>query len=330
MKYLRLYPGLLWLFCLLAGCNQEVFIDDFRTDVNEVQLGGDNDELTLKFKNGDWELYGFLSHSLKGSISSIYFQSHNKEGVTTDQYGSIGLSDLGELELIHPLIELDIERLTHNELKIRVKENLLPDCRLELTFMHKEVSELSQTITVCIASARYKVKDISYRLDSYGVQRREERRNLITVFQDSNSPTTYTVYPWSGEVRIVQFMELGYQPDSSITLERFNPYYLLDEPFEVIIPTRSANGFGFELKNDKALFNGELQYFTLPKAEQKEKVQITKLGMSVIMKHVKYQATFNDCNVCLQNIKTGKERLFRGSLYQELPNQISIYTDKAN
>lgn len=326
MKYFKFYLGLFWLFSLLIGCNQDVFINDFRTDISEVQLESDDDELILKFKNGDWELDGILSHSLKGYINSVYFQLYNEEGLATEKHKAISLYTLGRLELRHSLVELDIERQTSNELKIHVKENLLPDCKLELIFRHKEVYELYQTITIQIASARYKVKDISYRLNSFGVQEREERRNLITILHNSNSPNTYTVYPWSDEVKKVQFMELRHEPDSSIMLEMFNPYYLLDEPFEVIIPTRSANGFGFELKNDKALFNGELQYFTLPNAEQKQEIEITKTGTSVIMKHVKYKATFHGCNICLQNIKTGKERIFQGSLYQELPDQISINT----
>lgn len=330
MKHFKFYLGLFWLFILLIGCNQDVFINDFRTDVSEVQLESDNDELTLKFKNGDWELDGIINHSLKGYISPVYFQQYNEQGVVTEKFEAISLYTLGRLELIHPLVELDMERTNSSELKIHVKENLLPDCNLELFFRHKEVYDLSQTITVRIAPAHYKLKDISYRLNSWRVEHRENTHTLTTIFQNSNSPITYTAYPWKDEIRKVQFRELRYQSNSSSVLEIFNPYYLFTEPFEVLIPSQSEDEFRFELKNDRALLNGNWQYLSLPNAKQKQEVTVTKSGRNIITKHVKYEANIHDCEILLENVKTGKERVFYGAIYQEQPDQISIHIKNTN
>ena len=316
------------LVAWLTGCNQGVFIDDFRSEVEQVQLESDEDEVTLRFQTDDWMVKGGeLSHSLTGQFSPFFFQQYNEQGEHIGTQESPSLDMHGSLLLRHPLIELSIEHLHSGELTVRVVENLLPDCTLSLVLAHKDLPEIEQCIRIQLQTAKYELEDITYTLDIWGGDREDDDRVLQSVTNNTDTPATLVLYPWKEERKQVRFQRVYLVSDGQGTLERFAPFYLLEHPVEVEIPT-FRKGFGFEMKGEKALLTGDWQQQNLPNADEERKVTVAQGEKIKIRKKVHYEAYDNDCVFRFRNVKTHKIRKFNASFYQKLPTEIQIYTEK--
>lgn len=321
-----LFSGLLWLTGLLSACNQDLFIDDFRTDVKEIQLEGTNATNTLQLKNGDWELVGDIYHSLRSVGSPFNYTTYNEFGDKVRINNIAFLATLGKVELRHPLIELDIEHSAPNALKIHVHENLLPNCVLQLSLRHKEADNLQQEISIHILPAHYEVSEVTYTLNAWGVDYREQEVNVLSVVTDYDSPQAYKLYPFEKECRKVQFKEMHYYQQATPFYLYFDPFYLFSEAVELPIPTPRTDGFGFELKGDKALFNGEQQILPLLTTNQEREVIVKGPGRIIVKKQTKYQTTQNQCVIRAHNVQNQKERIFKGVISQEIPMEVSYQT----
>lgn len=238
------------------------------------------------------------------------------------------LDEHGSLALHHSLVELYIEHLNSGELKVRVVENLLPDCTLHLVLAHQDIPEIEQHIRIRLQTARYELEEITYTLNTWGIEQEEDDRVLLSVITNSDAPVTSTVYPWKEEHKWVQFRDIFLRLDGTATLNMFDPSYLLEHPVEVGIPTLRADGFGFEMTGEKAVLTGDLQIQNLPNADEERKVTVTEAGETLIRQKVHYEAYTNDCVFRIRNVKTHKIREFRASFYQKLPTEIQIYTEK--
>lgn len=323
MRNIRLYLVCLGLMVLSAGCNDGLFIEDYRTDVRQLRMEGTDAEATLRFKNNNWLMEGRVVHALSNNLSFVY---NIKEETGNYTSGVFSVSSAGRLTLRHPLIDMDIEASGAGELKIRVLENLLPGCKIQLRFTEKHSYGLEQLITVDVAPARYTVDEVKYTLNTWTEHRKEETKELMKV--DTDQQLKVKVFPFKEEYRKVQFINMYYYSDAMGYGILFNPYHLFDEREEVGTPTIDAHGWQFEMKGDKAPFNVELQRFPLSNADREEVVEITESGTTVIKKYVKYVGRELDCTVHAHNIQTGKKRVFSGSFHYEQPEDIRIYKEK--
>ena len=329
MKSWLRYLCMLTVAGWLTGCNQDLFVDDFRNEVKQVQLESDEDEVTIRFQTDNWIIAGGeLSHSLTGQFDSFSFLQYNEQGVNIGKQGDPYLDIHGILALRHSLIELYIEHLNSGELKIRVTENLLPDCTLSLVLADKDFPEIEQCIRIQLQTARYELEDITYTLNTWGGEQEEDDQTLHSVTNNTHAPTTITLYPWKEEYKWVQFKNIFLRLDGTSTMEMFDPSYLLEHPVEVKIPTFRADGFGFEMKGEKAWLTGDLQRQKLPNADEERKVTVAEGEKILIHKKVHYEAYDNDCVFRIRNVKTHKSREFNASFYQKLPTEIQIYTEK--
>lgn len=329
MKRWLQYLWILMTVSLLTGCNQDLFVDDFRSEIEQVQLESDEDEVTLRFQTDDWIIAGGeLSHSLTGQFDSFFFQQYNEEGVNIGNSAVPSLDMHGSLRLNHSLVELYIEHLNSDELTVHVAENLLPDCTLSLVLAHKDLPEIEQCILIQLQTARYELEDITYTLNTWGGEHEENDQALHSVTNNNNTPITITLYPWKEEHKWVQFKSIFLRLDGTSTMEMFDPSYLLEHPVEVEIPTFRADGFGFEMKGEKAWLTGDLQKQKLPNADKEQKVTVAEGEKMLIHKKVHYEAYTNDCVFRIRNVKTQKIREFNASFYQKLPTKIQIYTEK--
>ena len=175
----------LWIWIVagwLTGCNQDLFVDDFRNEVKQVQLESDEDEVTIRFQTDNWIIAGGgLFHSLTGQFDSFSFLQYNEQGVNIGKQGDPYLDIHGSLALRHSLIELYIEHLNSGELKIRVTENLLPGCTLSLVLADKDFPEIEQCIRIQLQTARYELEDITYTLNTWEVNKKRMTRRFIRL-----------------------------------------------------------------------------------------------------------------------------------------------------
>ena len=329
MKSWLRYLCMLTVAGWLTGCNQDLFVDDFRSKVEQVQLKSEDDEVTLRFQTDDWILAGGeLSHSLTGQFDSFSFLQYNEEGVNIGTQAGPYLDEHGSLALHHSLVELYIEHLNSGELNVRVVENLLPDCVLSLVLADKNFPEIEQCIRIQLQTARYELEDITYTLNTWGGEQEEDDQTLHSVTNKNKTPITITLYPWKEEHKWVQFKDIFLVSGGPTNWEMFDPSYLLKHPVEVEIPSFRADGFGFEMKGEKAVLTGDLQLQNLPNADEERKVTVAEGEKILIHKKVHYEAYDNDCVFRIRNVKTHKSREFSASFYQRFPTEIQIYTEK--
>lgn len=176
-------------------------------------------------------------------------------------------------------------------------------------------------------TAKYELEDITYTLDIWGGDREDDDRVLQSVTNNTDTPATLVLYPWKEERKQVRFQRVYLVSDGQVTLEKFDPFYLLEYPVEVEIPT-FRKGFGFEMKGEKALLTGDWQQQNLPNADEERKVTVAQGEKIKIRKKVHYEAYDNDCVFRFRNVKTHKVREFSASFYQKLPTDIQVYTEK--
>ncbi len=67
------------LVAWLTGCNQGVFIDDFRSEVEQVQLESDEDEVTLRFQTDEYLCMGVLVAWLTGCNQGVFIDDFRSE-----------------------------------------------------------------------------------------------------------------------------------------------------------------------------------------------------------------------------------------------------------
>lgn len=226
------------------------------------------------------------------------------------------------------LIQLDVEHVSDTELRIRVLENLLPDCELHLTLQHKEADGMSQLIRVSLAAARYEVDQVAYTLDSWSEEERTERRAALNVIIPTDTAIPCILYPYESECRDVRFGEFLLQVEGEGYYESFSPLHLFDAAIEVEIPTPHPDRAGFEMRGDKALLTDDPQRFDLPNAKRSETVVVQGPGTFIVYKQVDYRKTINSCEIHAHNCDSGKRRVFRASLEQEFPSRLSVSTQK--
>lgn len=312
---------------LLMSCNTEVFVKDFRSEVDEAHLAGTDDALMLHFPHGGWMLRGSLSSGLSlSSPSSFSFENYDAAGEVVNRSDQIYLTDQGRAELRNNLVQLDVERIGDTELRIKVLENLLPDCELHLTLQHKEADDMTQQIRVSIAAARYEVDQVVYTLNSWSEEERMERRVALSVIIPTDKAIPCTLYPYESECRNVRFGEFLMQVEGYY--ESFSPLHLFDAAVEVEIPTPRPDRADFEMRGDKALLTDEPQRLDLPNANRSETVVVQGPGTFIVYKQVDYRKTINSCEIHARNCDSGKRRVFRASLEQEFPFRLSVSTQK--
>lgn len=322
---------LFFLAALWVGCNSDVFIDDFRTDVSELQLEADASEKVLSFRHNDWVLTGELRHSLTGSsLSPLWFEVTEASDDKGYQESFFSLSSAGTVVLNHPLIQLEMERYDNGKLKIQVIENLLPDCRLKLHLHHKDAFDEVQEIVVNIDCARYVLESSAMTLNSWGVVHREENSVLMEVVLNSDKPTPLFFYPWKDERRKVWFRDFSMAEESGSSREYFNPCYLLSSPVEVEIPTLDSRGIFFEFVGDRAPLQTTAYPLPLPNADQELKITVDQAGTTLIKREALYITYIHDTQLTFRNVKTNKLRNFHTKLCQELPDSIRIYPEASH
>ena len=170
----------------LYSCNDDVFVDDFRTSDTEFTLDGNGDEVTIRFASSNWDLVWMYTYDSDFTHQyEVYDADDNLIMRNQDAY----LKGLGKIVCNEKLTDFIIQRSNPKELKITVGENVRNDYFRFMLVVSNEYE--SQEIYVQITpSDKYVFDHISYSLNAYYSERKiEEEVNIVrSNFENTPSP----------------------------------------------------------------------------------------------------------------------------------------------
>lgn len=186
MKTFTNLAAYILIFLVLYGCNDDVFVDDFRTSDSEFTLDGNGDDVTIRFASSNWDLVWMYTYDSDFNHQyEIYDVDDNLIMKNEDAY----LRGLGKIVCNEKLTDFIIQRSNPKELKITVGENVRNDYFRFMLVVSNDYE--SQEIYVEITpSDRYVFDHITYSLNAYYSEKRiEEAMNIVrSNFEDTPSP----------------------------------------------------------------------------------------------------------------------------------------------
>lgn len=109
------------IFLVQYGCNDDVFVDDFRSSDSEFTLDGNGDDVTIRFASSNWDLMWMYTYDSEFSCQYEIYDADNRL-IMREQ--NAYLKGLGKIVCNEKLTDFVIERSDPKELKITVGENV--------------------------------------------------------------------------------------------------------------------------------------------------------------------------------------------------------------
>ena len=296
----------------LYSCNDDVFVDDFRTSDSEFTLDGNGDEVTIRFASSNWDLVWMYTYDSDFTHQyEVYDADDNLIMRNQDAY----LKGLGKIVCNEKLTDFVIQRSNPKELKITVGENVRNDYFRFMLVVSNEYE--SQEIYVQITpSDKYVFDHISYSLNAYYSERKiEEEVNIVrSNFENTPSPLHLIV---QGIRHKVTFR--------SDTSEAFQ--LLGDGNLTVEIP--SIKSRYLEMNGKKAQYISTKQSFPYHNTEQKE-ILIPPSTIQRITLMLEYERFETQYTLYAFHPKTKKQRIITGMLQSKMPVDYHIKRENIN
>ena len=294
------------------SCNDDVFVDDFRTSDTEFTLDGNGDEVTIRFASSNWDLVWMYTYD---SDFTHQYEVYDADDNLIMRNQDVYLKGLGKIVCNEKLTDFIIQRSNPKELKITVGENVRNDYFRFMLVVSNEYE--SQEIYVQITpSDRYVFAHITYSLNAYYSERKiEEEVNIVrSNFENTPSPLHLIV---QGIRHKVTFR--------SDTSEAFQ--LLGDGNLTVEIP--SIKSRYLEMNGKKAQYISTKQSFPYHNTEQKE-ILIPPSTIQRITLMLEYERFETQYTLYAFHPKTKKQRIITGMLQSKMPVDYHIKRENIN
>ena len=292
----------------LYSCNDDVFVDDFRTSDTEFTLDGNGDEVTIRFASSNWDLVWMYTYDSDFTHQyEVYDADDNLIMRNQDAY----LKGLGKIVCNEKLTDFIIQRSNPKELKITVGENVRNDYFRFMLVVSNEYE--SQEIYVQITpSDKYVFDHISYSLNAYYSERKiEEEVNIVrSNFENTPSPLHLIV---QGIRHKVTFR--------SDTSEAFQ--LLGDGNLTVEIPSMENEWLG--MNGVQAQYTSEQQALPLPFPDtEKKEISIPPKTTQRIIVLLECEWFETEYTLYAVHPKNGRQRTITGTLQSKMPGKCYI------
>lgn len=313
------------LTVLLAGCNGDVFIDDFAPSASEVQLAEGSD-YCIGFEAANWDIKGlFMEH---------YSPGYWTEALDGDFYDADG-SLIGEnrpssdfmdgeytkMVLQHPQLSLTLERTGAKQLRLTDAENIgLEACRLIIAVGNEyDVRDIGVQLE---PSTRYRLDSIVYKLDSYYWQEQYSSETFVVNPVNAGTDTMhYDLYPYANQHIKLDFLGGGsFFGDPQLTAEQLDVFGN-ELP---VIPVPGVDASGWPVPSDETVrLSAETVLLPPPSGLLAVCETLAVPSGKQIMCVVRCWYTYYGIGYVLYatNPKTGKQRVFEGLLDMQVPQQ---------
>ena len=176
----------------LYSCNDDVFVDDFRTSDTEFTLDGNGDEVTIRFASSNWDLVWMYTYD---SDFTHQYEVYDADDNLIMRNQDVYLKGLGKIVCNEKLTDFIIQRSNPKELKITVGENVRNDYFRFMLVVSNEYE--SQEIYVQITpSDRYVFDHITYSLNGYSHEWRLEETMSFIQSNNLGTPSPCLLFPY--------------------------------------------------------------------------------------------------------------------------------------
>ena len=292
----------------LAGCNGDVFIDDYMSKGDdEITISETNNSKEINFKSDNWGLIGIVCET----SDQYTINAYNIDGELT--YLPFEEKELGTVHLKNDYMDVQVEKKGGNKLKVILNENLIN----ENVRMLIEVgnSFKYEKIEVQLApTQKYQIDSVVYDFDKFetDVSRLEKMQNII-IENNASSPLTFSVFPYNKSSHEILFY-------NSTTVWREELFTnLLGIPLPEITIPDIADGKPV-LRDTKIAFGIQEQHLAVD-LDKEFSVDVTIDGfdkIKVVVFNVmrSYSVPYK---IYISNPRTGKKITSSGKLYSSEP-----------
>lgn len=291
-----------------AGCNGDVFIDDYMSKGDdEITISETNNSKEINFKSDNWGLIGIVCET----SDQYTINAYNIDGELT--YLPFKEKELGTVHLKNDYMDVQVEKKGGNKLKVILNENLIN----ENVRMLIEVgnSFKYEKIEVQLApTQKYQIDSVVYDFDKFetDVSRLEKMQNII-IENNASSPLTFSVFPYNKSSHEILFYN-----STTVWREELFPNLLGIPLPEITIPD-VADGKPV-LRDTKIAFGIQEQHLAVD-LDKEFSVDVTIDGfdkIKVVVFNVmrSYSVPYK---IYISNPRTGKKITSSGKLYSSEP-----------
>ena len=292
----------------LYSCNDDVFVDDFRTSDTEFTLDGNGDEVTIRFASSNWDLVWMYTYD---SDFTHQYEVYDADDNLIMRNQDVYLKGLGKIVRNEKLTDFIIQRSNPKELKITVGENVRNDYFRFMLVVSNEYE--SQEIYVQITpSDRYVFDHITYSLNAYRYEEKIGDRGSFVQPNFSDIP-----YPCLLSIQGVHY-EVTFQSDM---LEAFQ--LLGDGNLTVEIPSMENEWLG--MNGVQAQYTSEQQALPLPFPDtEKKEISIPPKTTQRIIVLLECEWFETEYTLYAVHPKNGRQRTITGTLQSKMPGKCYI------
>ena len=307
MKFLfrqTFVPALLSLS--VAGCNGDVFIDDYLPDPPASIAGQSGETSEIRFEASNWDILGVgglsgRTYDLDGNLLSV---------------GPLGGEGLLCMEYDDDLVSFRIERGDYRTLKIVFEENMgSGPFRFTLT-----VGNLCESDSIDVTfnpTGKYRVERVVYDYERFSFT--YTRVETVTTYhidnRTSSKPVSIEAYPYAGRSRLIRFYNNEDQREDILGL----PLPLIPIPdIEDEQPVMRESEVAFACYYTDVMLPAD-------KRDLSETVTVNAgeaKDIEVVLQYMEYSLPYT---LYTTNSETGKERIFTGELQGEEPSTYFIF-----
>lgn len=296
---------------LLAGCNDEAFIDAFMPESSEIAVDCSGGSSTLRFKASNWDVL-----SVMGSTSMLYGDIYDATGRLVMRGQPLCGDGLLTMSYDDGLLDFRIERNHYRELSVVLGENL----RERPYVVHIAVGNQYETGSVTATlppSEKYRADSIVYDWRALFFMNNAARTKEVFTVNNSASEKPVTVYvsPYRNECRTVRLLpdEYGDHREEILGL----PLPDVDVPdVHAGQPTGSTAPIQFTDANQRLplpFSDGEQTTVTVPAGVQ--------LRIEVLLVCEEFHVPYT---LYASHPVTGRRRTFTGILHSSTPYDYHI------
>ena len=296
------------ILIFLAGCNGDIFIDEYMPKgQNEITISETDNSKEIKFKSDKWSLNNVVCETSESYTTTAY----TIDGKET--YLPFGEKELGSIHFTSDYMDVRVEKKSGNKLTVTLNENLMNENIRMLIGVGNGIKY--DDIEVLLApTQKYQIENIVYDWDKFEkYEGRLKEIHAILIGNSSSSPVTSPFYPYKESTYDINFTFDTVVEDED-TFSR-----LLGTPLpEITIPDVVD---GKPVLNDTKVAFGirEQQFDTNLDKELSVDVTIDAFDHRVVIVYNIMRSYFVPYKVYLSNSGTGKKLTVAGTLNIEVP-----------
>ena len=305
-KITLIYISLVTIF---TGCNSDIFIDDFITDIPDTCVVENGKPYKLHFDSGDWSILNIYGTG----INPLDYSVRNLDG--EQKYLPLQNGETAIISYKTTFYEFRIEKRKSDEMEIICDKNLVNSTigfKIEIgnEYTRKTINiSLGQTSKFVIDKVEYDFKN-----DFYYNNMLVEQVNGMTIHNsNSEEPVTLSFHPFKNSLRRIEFFPDDY--DTFYHLDKYLGNGLAEIPIPDIVdgkPVMRNTKVTFGVK-EQSFRTGKLDNdFTIHATVQPGETQKIEIFNCIEEFTVKYK-------IHASNHETGEECIFTGQLNSKDP-----------